>query len=166
MLLTGCGNDFKGYWCNYKETATIVVLLDDNHTEAQVDAIQAKASEYEDVRFEAFKKRHASHSVKKASLDDYKGNAYLGIDAALALVRETGNQPVPLPIRNAPTQLMKELGYHDGYMYPHDYPGHFTPQQYMPDELQDKRLWHGQHNPQEEKLWQRMVNYWGKRFEE
>ena len=67
-------------------------------------------------------------------------SAYLGIDAALALVRETGNQPVPLPIRNAPTQLMKELGYHDGYMYPHDYPGHFTPQQYMPDELQDKRL--------------------------
>ena len=93
-------------------------------------------------------------------------SAYLGIDAALALVRETGNQPVPLPIRNAPTQLMKELGYHDGYMYPHDYPGHFTPQQYMPDELQNKRLWHGQHNPQEEKLWQRMVNYWGKRFEE
>ena len=93
-------------------------------------------------------------------------SAYLGIDAALALVRETGNQPVPLPIRNAPTQLMKKLGYHDGYMYPHDYPGHFIPQQYMPDELQDKRLWHGQHNPQEEKLWQRMVNYWGKRFEE
>ena len=93
-------------------------------------------------------------------------SAYLGIDAALALVRETGNQPVPLPIRNAPTQLMKELGYHDGYKYPHDYPGHFTPQQYMPDELVDKRLWHGQHNPAEEKLYQRMVNYWGKRFEE
>ena len=49
LLLTGCGNDFKGYWCNYKETATIVVLLDDNHTEAQVDAIQAKASEYDNV---------------------------------------------------------------------------------------------------------------------
>ena len=93
-------------------------------------------------------------------------SAYLGIDAALALVRETGNQPVPLPIRNAPTQLMKELGYHDGYKYPHDYPGHFTPQQYMPDELVDKRLWHGQHNPAEEKPYQRMVNYWGKRFEE
>jgi len=93
-------------------------------------------------------------------------SAYLGIDAALALVRETGNQPVPLPIRNAPTQLMKELGYHDGYKYPHDYPGHFTPQQYMPDALVDQRLWHGQHNPAEEKLYQRMVNYWGKRFEE
>ena len=93
-------------------------------------------------------------------------SAYLGIDAALALVRETGNQPVPLPIRNAPTQLMKELGYHDGYKYPHDYPGHFTPQQYMPDELQDRRLWHGQHSAQEEKLWQRIVNYWGKSFED
>ena len=53
-------------------------------------------------------------------------SAYLGVDAAIDLVRRTGNQPVPLPIRNAPTQLMKELGYHDGYKYPHDYPGHFT----------------------------------------
>lgn len=93
-------------------------------------------------------------------------SAYLGVDAALALVRQTGNQPVPLPIRNAPTQLMKELGYHDGYKYPHDYPGHFTVQQYLPDALQNERLWHGQHNPNEEKLYQRMVNYWGKRYED
>ena len=93
-------------------------------------------------------------------------SAYLGVDAALDLVRRTGNQPVPLPIRNAPTQLMKELGYHDGYKYPHDYAGHFTPQQYMPDALQNERLWHGQHNPTEEKMYQRMVNYWGKRYED
>ena len=72
-------------------------------------------------------------------------SAYLGVDAALAKVRETGNQPVPLPIRNAPTQLMKELGYHDGYKYPHDYPGHFTEQQYLPDTLVNERFWHGQH---------------------
>ena len=93
-------------------------------------------------------------------------SAYLGVDAALELVKKTGNQPVPLPIRNAPTQLMKDLGYHDGYKYPHDYPGHFTPQQYMPDTLINERLWHGQHNPTEEKMYQRMVNYWGKRFED
>ena len=93
-------------------------------------------------------------------------SAYLGVDAALAKVRETGNQPVPLPIRNAPTQLMKELGYHDGYKYPHDYPGHFTEQQYLPDALVNERFWHGQHNPTEEKLYQRMVNYWGKRYVE
>ena len=92
-------------------------------------------------------------------------SAYLGVDAALDLVRRTGNQPVPLPIRNAPTQLMKELGYHDGYKYPHDYAGHFTPQQYLPDALVNERLWHGQHNPSEEKMYQRMVNYWGERFE-
>lgn len=91
-------------------------------------------------------------------------SAYLGIDAALDLVRQTGNQPVPLPIRNAPTQLMKELGYHDGYKYPHDYPGHFVPQQYLPDELVDERIWHGQHSPAEEKLLERMINYWGDRF--
>ena len=93
-------------------------------------------------------------------------SAYLGVDAALAKVRETGNQPVPLPIRNAPTELMKELGYHDGYKYPHDFPGHFTEQQYLPDALVSERFWHGQHNPTEEKLYQRMVNYWGKRYED
>ena len=91
-------------------------------------------------------------------------SAYLGIDAALELVRRTGNQPVPLPIRNAPTQLMKELGYHDGYLYPHDYPGHFTKQQYLPDELTGERIWHGQHSPAEEKLLERMINYWGERY--
>ncbi len=91
-------------------------------------------------------------------------SAYLGIDAALELVKKTGNQPVPLPIRNAPTQLMKDLGYHDGYLYPHDFPGHFTPQQYMPDALVNERLWHGQHSPAEEKLYERMVNYWGERY--
>lgn len=93
-------------------------------------------------------------------------SAYLGIDAALELVRRTGNQPVPLPIRNAPTQLMKQLGYHDGYLYPHDYPGHFTPQQYMPDALVDERIWHGQHSPAEEKLYERMVNYWEERYKQ
>ena len=93
-------------------------------------------------------------------------SAYLGVDAALALVRETGNQPVPLPIRNAPTKLMKDLGYHDGYKYPHDFPGHFTEQQYLPDALAGQRIWHAQHSPAEEKLYERMVSYWGKRYEE
>ena len=93
-------------------------------------------------------------------------SAYLGIDTALSVVRETGNQPVPLPLRNAPTKLMKELGYHDGYKYPHDYPGHFTQQQYLPDDLINQRFWFGQHNPSEEKLYQRMVNYWGDRYKD
>ena len=93
-------------------------------------------------------------------------SAYLGIDAALATVRETGNLPVPLHLRNAPTQLMKQLGYHDGYKYPHDFPGHFTQQQYLTDALLNQRFWHGQHSPAEQKLYERMVNYWGKRFEE
>lgn len=68
-------------------------------------------------------------------------SAYLAIDAALAKVRETGNLPVPLHLRNAPTSLMKELGYADGYKYPHDYPGHWTEQQYMPDELVGTTFW-------------------------
>ena len=93
-------------------------------------------------------------------------SAYLAIDKALALVRQTGNQPVPLHLRNAPTSLMKDLGYSDGYQYPHDFVGHFTPQQYMPDALQNERLWFGQHSPAEQKLYERMVNYWGKRFDE
>lgn len=90
-------------------------------------------------------------------------SAYLAIDKALDLVRRTGNQPVPLHLRNAPTSLMRDLGYHDGYKYPHDYPGHFTPQQYMPDELKDQVVWTPQHSPAEDVLAQRMKNYWGEK---
>ncbi len=68
-------------------------------------------------------------------------SAYLAIDAALAKVRETGNLPVPLHLRNAPTSLMKELGYADGYKYPHDFPGHWVAQQYLPDELVGTTFW-------------------------
>lgn len=93
-------------------------------------------------------------------------SAYLGIDKALEVVRRTGNQPVPLHLRNAPTKLMKDLGYHDGYKYPHDYPGNFTRQQYLPDALGRERLWHGQHNPHEDKLIKRMIDCWGERFME
>lgn len=93
-------------------------------------------------------------------------SAYLGIGEAIDEVKKSGNQPVPLHLRNAPTQLMASLGYHDGYKYPHDYPGHFTPQQYLPNELQDHRFWHAQHNPAEEKLYQRMLNCWGQRYKE
>ena len=92
-------------------------------------------------------------------------SAYLGIDTALGVVRQTGNLPVPLHLRNAPTSLMKDLGYSDGYKYPHDFPGHFTPQQYMPDALMSQRLWHGQHSPAEEKLYERMRTLWGPRYE-
>ena len=92
-------------------------------------------------------------------------SAYLGIDAALGVVRQTGNLPVPLHLRNAPTSLMKDLGYSDGYKYPHDFPGHFTPQQDMPDALVSQRLWHGQHSPAEEKLYERMRTLWGPRYE-
>ena len=93
-------------------------------------------------------------------------SAYLAIDQALQLVRNTGNQPVPLHLRNAPTKLMADLGYHDGYRYAHDYPGNFVQQQYMPDALASKRIWHAQHSPAEEKSYQRMLACWGKRFKD
>ena len=65
-------------------------------------------------------------------------SAYNAINKALQYVRQTGNQPVPLHLRNAPTQLMSELGYSDGYKYPHDYPGHYIAQQYLPDASMDE----------------------------
>lgn len=91
-------------------------------------------------------------------------SAYNGIAEALGLVKRTGNLPVPLHLRNAPTKLMADLGYHDGYKYAHDYPGNFVEQQYLPDSVKDERLWHAQHSPTEEKMYQRMVNCWGERF--
>lgn len=79
-------------------------------------------------------------------------SAYLSIDAALEMVKNTGDLPVPLHLRNAPTQLMKEMGYHDGYKYAHDFPNHFADQQYLPDALAGSRFWTPQMNPAESKL--------------
>ena len=73
-------------------------------------------------------------------------SAYNAINSAIENVRQTGNQPVPLHLRNAPTELMAELGYSDGYKYPHDYPGHYVEQQYMPDALKEVRFFHVQEN--------------------
>ena len=91
-------------------------------------------------------------------------SAYKAVNDAMDLVRRTGNQPVPLHLRNAPTQLMAELGYSDGYIYPHDRPGHFAAQQYLPDALQNQRLWFAADNAAEKKVAQRMEQLWGKSF--
>ncbi len=91
-------------------------------------------------------------------------SAYLAIDTALAVVRQTGNLPVPLHLRNAVTDTMRQLGYHDGYQYAHDYPNHFVAQQYLPEALSTTRLWQPQHSPQEERLYQYMLSCWGERY--
>lgn len=87
-------------------------------------------------------------------------SAYLAIDNALAEVRQSGNLPVPLHLRNAPTDLMKELGYSDGYKYSHDYPNHFVKQQFMPDELMGKKFWEPQGSPSEQKMAEWMKYLW------
>ena len=86
-------------------------------------------------------------------------SAYLAINQALELVEKTGNLPVPLHLRNAPTKLMDELGYGDGYQYAHDFPNHFVKQQFMPDALQGTKLWQAQGSPQEQKMaeWMRFL---------
>ena len=92
-------------------------------------------------------------------------SAYMGIGAALEEVRKSGNQPVPLHLRNAPTSLMKELGYSEGYKYAHDFEGNFVEQQFLPDALKDARFWHPQQNAAEDKLHERMRQLWGKRYD-
>lgn len=87
-------------------------------------------------------------------------SAYMGINNALQLVKRTGNLPVPLHLRNAPTKLMAELGYHDGYLYPHDYLENFTPQQYLPNEVKDKVLWKPCNNQAEDRSRDRMNTLW------
>ncbi len=83
-------------------------------------------------------------------------SAYMAIDTALEKVKETGNLPVPLHLRNAPTQLMKELGYHEGYKYAHDYANHYVEQQYLPDGIEGIEFWHPCDNPQEAKMTERL----------
>jgi len=87
--------------------------------------------------------------------------AYMGIAAALAEVERSGNLPVPLHLRNAPTGLMKKLGYGANYLYAHDYPGNFVRQQFMPDALRGARMWTPGDNPAEQVLAQRQRDRWG-----
>ena len=87
-------------------------------------------------------------------------SAYMAIDSALEEVQRSGNQPVPLHLRNAPTKLMEDLGYHDGYKYAHDYPNHFVKQQFMPDNLVGKHFWQAQGSPQEQKMAEWMNYLW------
>lgn len=88
-------------------------------------------------------------------------SAYMGINSALEKVKETGNLPVPLHLRNAPTKLMKQLGYSDGYKYSHDYPSHFVKQQFLPDDGSNFSFWIPQDNPAEQKTKTWMNCCWG-----
>lgn len=88
-------------------------------------------------------------------------SAYLAIDKAMQVVEQTGNLSVPLHLRNAPTRLMEELGYSEGYKYAHDYPNHFVKQQFLPDDLVGTHFWQPQGSPQEQKLADWMKHLWG-----
>ncbi|MCM1331982.1 MAG: replication-associated recombination protein A [Bacteroides sp.] len=90
-------------------------------------------------------------------------SAYLSIDAALDFVRQTGNLPVPLHLRNAPTGLMKQLDYGKNYKYSHDYPGHFVRQQFLPDAAEGKKFWHPCDNTSEERMKALQESRWGKK---
>lgn len=88
-------------------------------------------------------------------------SAYEAINSAMQFVSETGNYPVPLHLRNAPTKLMTDLGYGADYKYPHAFPGNFITQQYLPDKAVNMRFWQPENNPQEKKLDDRMRQLWG-----
>ena len=92
-------------------------------------------------------------------------SAYMAVNDAISYVKKTGNQPVPLHLRNAPTSLMEQLGYGKDYKYAHDYEGHFVEQQFLPDGVTE-RFWHAQQNPAEAKLYERMIQLWGNRYKE
>lgn len=91
-------------------------------------------------------------------------SAYMAVDDAIAYVRETGNLPVPLHLRNAPTKLMKELDYGKEYKYAHSYEGNFVKQDFLPPEALNMRFWKGQDNPAESRLTEQMRKLWGDRF--
>ena len=92
-------------------------------------------------------------------------SAYMAINDAMQCVRQTGNQPVPLHLRNAPTQLMEELGYGEGYKYAHNYENNFVQQQFMPDGM-NQQFWHAQDNPAEARMKERMKQLWGSRYDD
>jgi putative ATPase len=91
-------------------------------------------------------------------------SAYSAIDEAISLVKRSGNLPVPLHIRNAPTKLMKEIGYGKNYKYAHGYEGNFVEQDFLPEEIKKERLYRPQNNASELKILERLKKWWGERF--
>lgn len=89
-------------------------------------------------------------------------SAYMAINEAQQLVKQTGDLPVPLHLRNAPTQMMKQLNYGKDYKYSHDYPGNFAKQEFMPEELKSESLYSPQDNAREAEIKKRLNNWWGK----
>lgn len=106
-----------------------------------------------------------SQAVIYLATSPKSNSAYEAINQAQALVRKTGSLPVPLPIRNAPTRLMKDLNYGKQYKYPHSYPGNYTPQEYLPEPISGNKLFKPQQNPAEEKIRQRMQRYWKEKYD-
>jgi putative ATPase len=94
-----------------------------------------------------------------------KGNAaYNAINEAQAIVRETGNLGVPLPLRNAPTALMKQLGYGEGYLYSHLYPGNFAAQEFLPEEIKGTSLFQAGSSSKEQEIASTIKRLWGEKY--
>ncbi len=91
-------------------------------------------------------------------------SAYMAINEALAVAKQTPDASVPLYLRNAPTKLMEELGYGDGYKYAHDFPGHFADLEFMPDQLSGRKFYEPADNRQEETLRSRLTSLWPKYY--
>ncbi len=95
-----------------------------------------------------------------------KSNAsYLAIDNAIQKVKDTGNLSVPLHLRNAPTQLMKDLAYGKNYLYPHDHPESFTEQEYLPEQLIGTSFYHPKNNPKENQFRQGINDRWKDKYD-
>ncbi len=105
-----------------------------------------------------------SEAVIYLATSPKSNSAYSAIDNALALVKKTGDLPVPLNIRNAPTKLMKEIGYGKNYKYSHSFEGNFARQDFLPKEIINERIYHPQQNPSEVKILERLKKWWGDRF--
>ena len=106
----------------------------------------------------------AETTVYLASSPKSNGS-YMALEEALAEVKKSGNLPVPLPIRNAPTSLMKDLGYSDGYKYAHDYPGHFVDMEFLPEALRGRVFYHPQPNKHENVLRAYLEACWPKYYQ-
>jgi putative ATPase len=105
-----------------------------------------------------------SQAVLYLATSPKSNSAYLGIEAALELAQKSSRAPVPLHLRNAPTSLMKNLGYGQHYQYAHDFPGNFAPQEFLPEELAGAQLYTPQQNPAEERVRQQLRNWWKEKY--
>ena len=156
----------KGRYISNSYTRRLVILASEDIGNANPNALVLANSCFESVNLIGLPEARIilSQTVIYLATSANSNSAYLAIDKALAHIKKLGAKPIPLHLRNAPSELMKNLDYGKDYKYAHDFPGNFVNQEFMPEELKGQSFFEPANNPREEEMRKKIQNWWAGKY--